>query len=139
MKKTLLTILLLPFFANASNNLNANSSWEEIQSSPMIVLKNDKVKLSQSTASIFDVEYEAGRIYTKEATSDGYYEYTYGAGSHSVPSKYIETGKTIKSGDFDAPLTRTISVFKYEGFGGSNAGVREVFLFNKEYTIQEKM
>ena len=127
MKKTLLTILLLPFFANASNHLNAESSWDEIRNSPMIVLKNDKVKLSQNTASVFDVEYKNGRIHTKKATSDGYHEYMYGSGSYSFPSKYIETGKTVKSGDFDAPLTRTISVFKYEGFGGSNAGVREVF------------
>lgn len=166
MKKTLLTLTLSALsvgaFANV-NDLSPDSTWEEINNTRNIELKNYGIKVGGLNTSVFFVEEENGMLYTKKPTKDGYYKLVQ-SNRDNDRREWVETGESIKSGDvtiqipqydrkrinkdrdqliftgfkeYEQPLTRKIQV--YEVVRNSNDNERKRFLFEKEYTVEKRM
>lgn len=163
--KILTTMLLFVSsfsFANV-NNLTPESSWDEIRRTANVEIDGDTIRVGDILTTVFDVELKDGKLYTKQPTQNGYYDLRYGVGSNQGV-KYVETDKTIKSGDvvikkpiyeyaakvgsnqgveskligyksYEQPLTRTLKVYKSREIGQQNNYTR-TFLFEKEYQVK---
>lgn len=166
MKRTVLALALstlsLTAFANV-NNLSPESSWDEINKTRNIELRNYGIKVGNLNTSVFFVEEKDGVLFTKKPTRDGYYEFV-NSNRGNDRQKWVQTGESIKSGnviiqvpqyetkrlsqdrderiltgykEYEQPLTRKIQV--YEVLHSSKDNERKRFLFEKEYTIDKKM
>lgn len=168
LKKTLLLTTLLftvNSFASNLNKLTPDSSWEEINAASNIELKNTSIKVGNTRTSIFSVEYKDDMLYTLKPTRDGYYKRNDRGNHDNGSNKFIKTGESIKSGsitiqvpiyerkrinrdrdmqtlvgyeDYTQPLSRKIKVYKRERVG-SNGKDRLVYLFEKEFSVPEKI
>lgn len=137
-----------------SKGLTPNSTWEEIRKDPDITIKNTWVRVGSINTNVFFVEQDGDMLYTKKPTSDGYYDKK----GNSDNFEFVKTGESIKSGsvtislpkyktvdddqiflgreDYTQPLTRNLKVYRV--FRQGNENESEVFLFEKEYSIDHK-
>lgn len=164
-KSLFATLFLLVSFSTVAQpvKIDESSSWEEILNTQNIEVVGDEVWVGKHLTNMFSVEHKDGVLYTKNPTQNGYYDLRYATSNQGAP--FIKTDKTIKSGsviiqkgiyeynkptsnsgeqifigykDYKQALTRNLRVYKARELGQTGNSTR-TFLFEKEYTINEKM
>lgn len=155
--------------ATEARKLTVDSSWDEILNSPNAEVVGGAVKLDKGFSNVFSVVHKDGVFYTKQPTQNGYYNLTTATSEQGAKyietDKTVKTGlvtiqepvyeydysyqgtnqgitgELVGYEEYQQPLTRTLKVYQARGLGqtSSKGNPDRRFLFEKEYTIQEKM